>query len=242
MPSSRIPELIARRGNVAEYPENTLPALRSALDLGARQLGFDVQLCVDRHPVLLNDSNLQRIAGVDRNVLEMTWDDLAEIKVTGTDIGIPRLGQAVDMLASHAATTAFVELKRASLRAFGHEAVVRRVCEALKPVARQCVLVSADFAAVHHVRQVSPYRIGWRLSEYTNTAALKCEALAPDYLFCDHQLLTQNAAKLWRGPWRWVVYDVRTAKEALEVAARGARMIETSAIRDMMREARKMSG
>ena len=89
---------------------------------------------------------------------------------------------------------------------------MRKVCEVLKPVARQCVLVSADFAAVHHVRQVSPYRVGWRLSEYTNTAALKCEALAPDYLFCDHQLLTQSASKLWRGPWRWVVYDVQNGE------------------------------
>jgi glycerophosphoryl diester phosphodiesterase len=239
MPSSRLPELIARRGNVAEYPENTLPALRSALELGARHLGFDVQLSVDRHPVLLNDSNLQRIAGVDRNALEMTWDELAEVAVTDSDIGIPRLGQAVDMLSSHADTTAFVELKRASLRAFGHETVVRKVCEVLKPLARQCVLVSADFAAVHHVRQVSPYRIGWRLTEYTNTAALKCEALAPEYLFCDHQLLTESASKLWRGPWRWVVYDVRTAKLALELAARGARMVETSAIREMIREDRK---
>lgn len=239
MPSSRLPELIARRGNVAEYPENTLPALRSALELGARHLGFDVQLSVDRHPVLLNDSNLQRLAGVDRNALEMTWDELAEISVTQTDIGIPRLGQAVDLLASHAATTAFVELKRASLRAFGHETVVRKVCEVLKPVARQCVLVSSDFAAVHHVRQVSPYRVGWRLSEYSNTTALKCEALAPDYLFCDHQLLTQSASKLWRGPWRWVVYDVRTPQAALEVATRGARLVETTAIREMLRESRK---
>src|SRR6186997_543335 len=105
MPSSRLPELIARRGNVAEYPENTLPALRSALELGAHHLGFDVQLSVDRQPVLLNDSNLQRIAGVDRNALEMTWDDLTEIAVTEpqrfaqrfTDIGIPRLGQAVEV-------------------------------------------------------------------------------------------------------------------------------------------------
>ena len=239
MPSSRLPELIARRGNVAEYPENTLPALRSALELGARHLGFDVQLSVDRQPVLLNDSNLQRIAGVDRNALEMTWDQLAEVAITATDIGIPRLGQAVDLLASQTTATAFVELKRASLRAFGHETVVRRVCEVLKPVARQCVLVSADFAAVHHVRQVSPYRIGWRLTEYTNTAALKCEALAPEYLFCDQQLLTQNSSKLWRGPWRWVVYDVRTAKQALEVAARGARLVETSVIRELLREARK---
>jgi glycerophosphoryl diester phosphodiesterase len=250
MPTSRLPELIARRGNVAEYPENTLPALRSALELGARQLAFDVQLSVDRHPVLLNDSNLQRIAGVDRNALEMTWSELTDIAVSEpqrfaqrfTDIGIPRLGQAVEVLASHPATTAFVELKRASLREFGHETVVRKICEVLKPVARQCVLVSSDFSAVHHVRQVSPYRVGWRVSEYSNTAALKCEALAPDYLFCDHQLLTQSSSKLWRGPWRWVVYDVQTAKLALEPAARGARLIETSAIRDLLREARKASG
>jgi glycerophosphoryl diester phosphodiesterase len=239
MSASRFPELIARRGNVAEHPENTLPALRSALELGARHIGFDVQLAVDRQPVLLNDSSLQRIAGIDRNALEMTCDELTGITIAGTDIGIPRLGHAVDLLASHAATTAFVELKRASLRALGHEAVVRKVCEVLKPVARQCVLVSADFAAVHHVRQVSPYRVGWRLSEYTNTAALKCEALAPDYLFCDHQLLTQTASKLWRGPWRWVAYDVRTAQLALDLAVRGARLVETSTIRDMLRESRK---
>ena len=77
------------------------------------------------------------------------------------------------------------------------------------------------------------------LSEYTNTAALKCEALAPDYLFCDHQLLTESASKLWRGPWRWAIYDVQTAKLALELAARGARLIETSAIRDMMQRRRR---
>jgi len=32
---------------------------------------------------------------------------------------------------------------------------------------------------------------------------------------------------------------VRTSKAALEVAARGARMVETSTIRDLLRESRK---
>lgn len=243
MSVNRLAELIARRGNVAEYPENTLPALRSALELGARYVSFDVQLSADRQPILLNDANLERVAGVARNALEMTWQELSEIAVNDqqrflqryTDIGIPRLGQAVDLLASHPAVTAFVELKRASLRALGQETVARKVCELLKPVARQCVLVSADFAAVHHVRQTSGYRVGWRVSEYTTTTALKCEALAPDYLFCDHQLLTEGTSRLWRGPWRWAIYDVKATKLAAELAARGARLLETSAIRDMLR-------
>jgi glycerophosphoryl diester phosphodiesterase len=248
MPEARLPELIAQRGNVAEYPENTLPALRSALDLGARCVGFDVQLSKDRQPILLNDSSLKRLAGIERNALEMTWDELAEVSVSDStrfgsrfaDVGIPRLDQAVSLLATHPTSTAFIELKRASLRAFGHEVVTRKVCDAIRPITRQCVIVSFDLGAVHHVRQTTSCRIGWRLSEYTNLSALKCEALVPDYVFCDHQLLTQGHSKLWRGPWRWAISDVTTRRFALELAARGARLVETSAIRTMLREFRAL--
>jgi glycerophosphoryl diester phosphodiesterase len=250
MSSLRPPDLIAHRGNSAEFPENTLPALRSALELGVRFLQFDVQLSADRHPVLLNDSNLKRTAGIDRTALEMTARELTEVSVNEeerfrrryTDVGIPTLAQAVSLLATHPSATAFVEVKRASLRTFGCEIVVRRICDALKSVARQCVIVSHDLTAVHHVRQTSSYRIGWILQDYTNLSALKCEALAPDYLFCDHQLLTQGASKLWRGPWRWAIYDVTSRKLALELAAREVRLIATPNVREMLREFRSLKG
>src|SRR5262245_13208948 len=204
----RVPDLIAHRGNAAEFPENTLPALRSALELGALFIEFDVQLSADRQPVLLNDSDLKRTAGVDRHAYDMTGQELAEVVVNEPqrfqgrygDVGIPTLAQAAGLLATYPAATAFVELKRASLRSFGHEIVVRKVCDALRPIARQCVIVSFDLAAVHHVRQISQFRIGWVLSEYTSLSALKCEALAPDFVLCDHQLLTEGTSKLWRGP------------------------------------------
>jgi glycerophosphoryl diester phosphodiesterase len=245
---SKAPELVAHRGNAAEYPENTLPALRSALELGARFVEFDVQLSSDRQPVLLHDSNLKRTAGLDRNALEMTWAELAEVSVNEesrfhkryTDVGIPTLTQAVSLLATYPHATAFVELKRASLRTFGQEIFVRKMCETLKPIARQCVIISFDLAAIHHVRQVSSYRIGWVLSEYSNLSALKCEALAPEYVFCDHQLLSESTSKLWRGPWRWAIYEVTSRKLALELAARGAKLIETMAVRAMLREFRSL--
>jgi glycerophosphoryl diester phosphodiesterase len=244
--SQRLPDLIAHRGNAAEYPENTLPALRSALDLGVRHVAFDVQLSSDRQPVLLHDSDLKRTAGVEGHAHEMTSQQLAEIPVNEeqrfhkrfTDVGIPTLSQAVGLLDQHPAATAFVELRRASVRAFGQELVVRRVCEGLKQVARQCVITSADFAIVHHIRQVSSFRIGWILPEYTTLSALKCDALAPDYVVCDHQLLTDNTAKLWRGPWRWVIYDVNSRRQAMELAARGARLVQTMEVRQMLREFR----
>ena len=248
MSSPKFPDLIAHRGNAAEFPENTLPSLRSALELGALFIEFDVQLSSDRQPVLLNDSDLKRTAGIDRHAYEMTGHELAEVVVNEPqrfqgrygDVGIPTLAQAVSLLATYPAATAFVELKRASLRSFGHEIVVRKVCDALRPIARQCVIVSFDLAAVHHVRQISQLRIGWRLSEYTNLSALKCEALAPDYVFCDHQLLTEGTSKLWRGPWRWAIYEVNSRKLAQQMAARGARLVATASIREMLRESRGM--
>ena len=245
-PISRLPDLIAYRGNAAEYPENTLPALRSALDMGVRFVQFDVQLSADRQPILLQDSNLQRTAGLDRDALQMTLTELAEVPVNEeqrfnqrfTDVGIPTLAQAVTLIASHPTATAFVELKRSSLRAFTQEVVARKVCEVVKPIARQSVIVSADLAAVHHVRQVSQYRVGWILPDYSTLSALKCEALSPDYVFCDHQLLTENSSKLWRGPWRWAIYDVSSRKLAVDLAARGARLIQTVEVRKMLREFR----
>jgi glycerophosphoryl diester phosphodiesterase len=247
-PAPYLPDLIAHRGNAAEYPENTLPALRSALDLGVRHIAIDVQLSADRQPFLLHDSDLKRTAGIERNALELGLQELAEIPVNEqerlanrfTDVRIPTLAQAASLLESHPAATAFVELRRASLRAFGHEVFVRRVAEVLKTVARQCVILSSDFTAVHHARQVTPYRVGWILSEYTRLSALKCEALSPDYVFCDRQLLTDTGSRLWRGPWRWSISEISSRRQALDVAARGARLVQTIQVRQLLREFRAL--
>ena len=67
---------------------------------------------------------------------------------------------------------------------------------------------------------------------------MKCEALAPDYVFCDHQLLTDRGARLWRGPWRWAIYDINSHRLAMDMAKRGARLVQTMAIRQMLREFR----
>jgi len=61
------------------FPENTLPALRSALELGATHIEFDVQLSSDGVPMVLHDALLKRCAGLERDALEMKWAELQEI-------------------------------------------------------------------------------------------------------------------------------------------------------------------
>lgn len=246
--SESVPLLIAHRGNAAEFPENTLPALRSALELGAKHIEFDVHLTADHVPVVVHDANLKRTGDLDLSVFEKTWEELAGIAVGETarfgaryaDVGIPNLNQVLQLLIRFPDATAFVELKRASLRQFGQEVVVHRVCDSLKPFASQIVIISFDLPAITYVRQQTAHRIGWVLSEYSTLSAIKAEAIAPDFLFCDWQLLPAGGAKLWRGPWRWAIYEVTTGRLAAELAARGASFVEGMEVRTMLRELRHL--
>jgi len=52
------PRVIAHRGARREAPENTLPAFRRALDLGAGGVEFDVQLTSDKVPIVTHDDDL----------------------------------------------------------------------------------------------------------------------------------------------------------------------------------------
>jgi glycerophosphoryl diester phosphodiesterase len=145
-PPSVLPQFIAQRGNAAEFPQNTLPALRSALELGANYIGFDVQMTADHIPVLLEDTHIERMAAVDCSALETSWTELSEVALGETqrfgkrfaDVGIPSLVQAAQLLAAFPDVRAFVEIRPASLQMFGQDMVVRRVIEALKPVRSQC--------------------------------------------------------------------------------------------------------
>lgn len=243
-----LPQLVAHRGNAHEFPENTLPALRSALEMGASYVEFDVHLTADRVPVVMHDANLKRCAGIDRDALELSWTELSSISVGEverfsdryTDVCIPSLTQVVELLSGFPQATAFVELKRTSLHKYGQALMVQRVCEQLKPIAAQAVIISFDLPAIHYAQRNSNYRVGWVVPEYNSLAALKAEATVPQFLFCDHLKLPADQSRLWRGPWQWAIYEVTTAALATQLFERGAQLIETMEIRNMLRQLRTL--
>ncbi|MCS6900192.1 MAG: glycerophosphodiester phosphodiesterase [Myxococcales bacterium] len=71
------PLLFAHRGASLELPENTLPAFRLGLKLGASVLETDVHVTRDGHPVLAHDPSGYRMAGEDAWIRDCT---LAQIK------------------------------------------------------------------------------------------------------------------------------------------------------------------
>ncbi len=75
------PLIIAHRGASAFAPENTSAAFQRAIDDGADGIEFDVRLSKDDVPVVFHDSDLARLAKINRRVADLTAAELAEIDV-----------------------------------------------------------------------------------------------------------------------------------------------------------------
>lgn len=87
----------AHRGDSSRHRENTLAAIRSAADAGARTVEVDVHVTRDGQVVLVHDDTLERLWGVDARVAGL---DLADVRALGGgDLRIPLLADALELLA-----------------------------------------------------------------------------------------------------------------------------------------------
>ena len=68
------------------------------------------------------------------------------------------------------------------------------------------------------------------------------DAMAPDYLICDHRKLPAAPAALWSGPWCWGSYEVTDVEHALELGDRDIQLIESMAAGDLAGDPRLNSG
>ena len=86
-------EVLAHRGFIQGGVENTLPALQAAAKAGSDRVEFDVMETKDGKFVVMHDANLQRLAGKNLNVKDLTQDELTKITVRagGMEAKIPTL-------------------------------------------------------------------------------------------------------------------------------------------------------
>jgi glycerophosphoryl diester phosphodiesterase len=237
-----LPTLVAHRGNAAEFPENTLESLESAVALGLRHVEFDVQLTADRVPVVFHDSDLRRVAGRPECVHDLAWTELAQVPIGENarfgdryrEVRAPALAEVMDALGSWPGVTAFVEVKRASLRRFGHAGTLPRIASDVRPALEQCVWISFDLPSVLWLRENTGGRIGWVIERYDAETERQARELAPDFLFGDVEHVPAGMVRLWDGPWRWAMYEVRDVETARRCGRLGAGLVETMTVRDMI--------
>jgi glycerophosphoryl diester phosphodiesterase len=89
------PLAFAHRGGAAEGDENTEQAFARAVSAGYRYVETDVHATRDGVAVVMHDDTLDRMTGVPGRVGELSYRDLASIRVAGAS-AIPTLGEVLE--------------------------------------------------------------------------------------------------------------------------------------------------
>lgn len=89
-------------------PENSLEAFRRAAEQGYG-IELDVQLSKDGYVVVFHDDTLDRVCGVHAHVCDLTFSQLRELRLCGTDHQIPLFTDVLDAISGR--TPIICELK-----------------------------------------------------------------------------------------------------------------------------------
>ena len=239
----KVPQLIAHRGYSKNFPENTFIAIESALKQGAQYVEFDVQLNKEGQPVVLHDSNLERTTGINRSIFDTSLRELASIPAGEqqkfgdkfTHIRIPTLKDIVRLISAWPDSTAFIEIKRASLGHFNSELVIEKILNTVEPIKNQCVIISFSDKAVAAVQALGAYQTGWIFEPWDKNNESTAKKLSPDYLFTDYKNVPKNTRSFWPGPWKWGLYEINDAQLILQYTRLGADLVETHAIGELLK-------
>ena len=157
-----LPMIMAHRGFSAAAPENTLPAFQKCIDEGITAAELDVQMLADGTIIVMHDDNLKRTTGLDKNVWEVTYDEIKNLdngaffdpefagtKICTLDEAIKLAASAKDKLYLN------IEIKRN-----GHDdGIAEKVVQIIldNNYLNYCDITSQDYSTLEEVREINPY-------------------------------------------------------------------------------------
>ena len=203
-------QVMAHRGASAQAPENTLAAVEAAIASGAEWVEIDIQETADGKVVVIHDSDLKKIAGVDLKI----WDATTE-KLRSIDIGswfspefknerVPTLEQV--LLACKGRIRVNIELKY-----YGHnDRLEERCVKTVESVdmASDIVVMSLDLKGIQKIRALRP---GWKIGLLTSVTVGDPTKLDLDFLAVNANFITRalvkRSHKAGKKVFAWTVND-----------------------------------
>lgn len=233
--------LVAHRGYMRRYPENSARSLVAALEAGAKYIEFDIQMNADCEFVVLHDADFERTAGVKKTVFSVGTDACRAISVHQAGrfgqryfpTPVSALEDILPLTRQYPGSVALVEIKEESIEHWGLEPLMDKLLEQLKPYQECCMLISFSDAAIEYALQHSKLKTGWVLEEYTQFQRARAAELKPDFLMIDYEVLAEGEMP-WAEFKRWMLYDVMDKSIVQSYRNAGVELIETADIEGML--------
>ncbi len=150
-------EITAHRGASGNFPENTLLAMKMAIERGADFSELDVQESSDGILVLYHDKNLKRTSGISGNLWEIPYDSLEKLEAGNwfdpsfRGEPIPKLIDVMNAVKGKMKLN--IELKMNGHQKQLTEKVVQMVVE--NNFVSDCIITSFDLEAVDKVKRLN---------------------------------------------------------------------------------------
>ena len=237
-----MPNLIAHRGQNADFPENTLEAFNAAISSGAKFLEFDVQLTADLIPVISHDISLQKAAGKDIDLTLTSYAELATISAGEParfgekflSSRIPSLQQTLAELQKHPDLLLFIELKQESFNRFGIPQFIDKVLECLQESHNKCVIISFNFQALQYLKKKSAIQCGWIVKSMDKAVQQQATLLSPEFIFINYRRWSNLTHDFSADDWDWVVYETSDPEIVTKLIEKGVTYIETDNISKLL--------
>ncbi len=232
---------IAHRGYQLHYPENTIPAMEAALTAGAMRIETDIQLSRDGVPMLFHDESLKRLCNEKGAIHDYSAKELKQFFAyephrfadAFKETPIATLEQLVQLLISHPAVTAYIEIKDITLKHHGLEKTVDTIMAALAPIKERCVLMSFSLSSMVYAWQKKYPRLGLVLEAWEQHHSPIVKQINPEVLFLDYKKLPKNY-KLQLPTTPLAVYEVGSIALAEQLFANDITYVETFCIGELL--------
>jgi glycerophosphoryl diester phosphodiesterase len=202
----------AHRGHSHAAPENTLSAIRKAIESGADYAEIDVQQTADGVVVLLHDRDLKRVASDPRRIEELPYDEVRKLDVGSwfdTSFAgerVPTLADAIDLCRGRIKMN--IELKFYSANRQLAPAVARLV--RAKGFETDCLVTSFEYDVLQDMKRSNPrLRTGLTVAyALGDISRLEVEALSVRADWLSERLL-RAAQQRGQEVHVWTVNDAR---------------------------------
>ena len=237
-------QLVAHRGQIFTFPENTLESIQEAISCGATAIEFDVQMTADHVPVICHNSTLLKTAGVNINITETNYADLKDISVGEKSrfaeqylsVTLPSLQDMVTMLNDSPHVMVFVELKDESVDVFGINCFVKQLITQLAPIQQHCAVIADNLQALLTLRQQSTIPVGWIIHRWHENDLKLAKKSEVDYMVINHKYCSAHDYDFAADNWHWMIYETSDADKAVALFNQGIRFVETNNICSMLKQ------
>lgn len=215
--------VIAHRGASLQAPENTLAAIRRAVDDGADWVEIDVQETADGKVVVFHDSDFKRVGGKPLKIWDATSKQLPGIEIGSwfdpefSEETTPSLREVLELCRDRSGV--LIELKY-----YGHDQQLeQRVIDIVEEenMQDQVMVMSLSYTGVQKVRQLRP---DWKVGLLSTVALGDITQLDVDFLGLNSRAATKMLIN--RAHQNGIEIYVWTVNDPLDISTMASRGVD----------------